>query len=61
MVICLEQVADLLMVQLMPLLLTVSCFNKIQIGFTFSVLAHVDNPGQMAAKLVCVVHLLVEF
>ena len=35
MVICLEQGADLHMAQLMPLPLTVSCFSKIQIGFTF--------------------------
>jgi len=35
MVICLERVADLHMSQLMPLPLTVSCFSKIQIGFTF--------------------------
>ena len=34
-VICLERGADLHMVQLMPLPLTVSCFSKIQIGFTF--------------------------
>ena len=33
MVICLEQGADLHMVQLMPLPLTVSCFSKIQFGF----------------------------
>jgi len=33
MVICLEQVADLHVFQLMPLPLTVSCFSKIQIGF----------------------------
>jgi len=32
--------ADLHMAQLMPLPLTVSCFSKIQIGFTFLVLAH---------------------
>jgi len=32
MVICLGQSADLHMVQLMPLPLTVSCFSKIQIG-----------------------------
>jgi len=37
MVICLERGADLHMVQLMPLPLTVSCFSKIQIGFTFLV------------------------
>jgi len=34
-VICLEQGADLHMVQLMPLPLTVSCFSEIQISFTF--------------------------
>jgi len=36
MVICLERGADLHMFQLMPLPLTVSCFNEIQIGFAFS-------------------------
>ena len=36
-VMCLEQGADLHTVQLMPLPLTVSCFSKIQIGFTFLV------------------------
>jgi len=35
MVICLERGAYLHMAQLMPLPLTVSCFSKIQIGFTF--------------------------
>ena len=35
-VICLERGADLHMVQLMPLPLTVSCFRKIQLGFTGS-------------------------
>ena len=39
-VICLERGADLHMTQLMPLLLTVSCFSKIQIRFTFLVPAH---------------------
>jgi len=34
-VICLERGADLHMAQLMPLPLIVSCFSKIQIGFTF--------------------------
>jgi len=34
-VICLERGADLHMAQLMPMPLTVSCFSKIQIGFTF--------------------------
>ena len=37
MVICLERGADVHMAQLMPLPLTVSCFSKIQIGFTFLV------------------------
>ena len=46
MVICLEQGADLHIAQLMPVPLTVSCFNKIQIGFTFLVLAHPDSSGQ---------------
>jgi len=36
-VICLERGADLHMTQQMPLPLTVSCFSKIQIGFTFVV------------------------
>jgi len=35
MVICLEGGADLHMVQLTPLPLTVSCFSKIQIGLSF--------------------------
>ena len=54
MVICLEQGADLHMAQLMPLPLTVSCFSTIQIDFTFLVPAHTGNPGQRAAKRVCV-------
>ena len=54
MVICLERGADLHMAQLMPLLLTVSCFSKIQIGFTFLVLARPGSPGQRAVKRVCV-------
>ena len=54
MIICLEQGADLHMAQLMPLPLTVSCFSKIQIGFTFLVPAHLGNPGQRAVKRVCV-------
>ena len=54
MVICLERGADLHMSQLMPLPLTVSCFGKIQIGFTFLVLAHPGSPGQRAVKRVCV-------
>ena len=46
MVICLEQDADLHMAQLMPLPLTVSCFSKIQIGFTSLVLAHLGSPDK---------------
>ena len=49
-----ERGADLHMAQLMPLPLTVSCFSKIQIGFTFLVLAHPGSPGQRAVKRVCV-------
>ena len=46
MVVCLERGADLHMAQLMPLPLTVSCFSKIQIGFTFLVPAHLGSPGK---------------
>ena len=46
MVICLERGADLHMVQLKPLPLTVSCFSKIQIGFTFLVPAHPGSLGK---------------
>jgi len=42
------------MAQLMPLPLTVSCFSKIQIGFTFLVPAHLGSPGQRAVKQMCV-------
>jgi len=42
------------MVQLMPLPLTVSCFSKIQIGFTFLVPAHLGSPGKGAVKRVSV-------
>ena len=42
------------MAQLIPLPLTDSCFSKMQIGFTFLVLAHLGSPGQMAVKRVCV-------
>ena len=54
MVICLERDADLHTAQPMPLPLTVSCFSKIQIGFTFLVPAHLGSPGQRAVKRVCV-------
>jgi len=53
-VICLEQGADLHMAQLMPLPLTVSCFSKIQIGFTFLVPAHTGSPGQKGSLNGCV-------
>ena len=53
-VICLEQGADLHMAQLMPLLLTVSCSSKIQIGFTFLVPAYPGSHGKRAVKRVCV-------
>ena len=46
MVICLERGADLHMAQLMPLPLIVSCFSKIQIGFTFMVPADPGGPGE---------------
>jgi len=42
------------MAQLMPLLLTVSCCSKIQIGFTFLVPAHPGSPRQRAVKRACV-------
>ena len=48
-VICLERDADL------PLPLTVSCFSKIQIGFTFLVPAYPGSPRHRAVKRVCVV------
>jgi len=54
MVICLERGADLHMAQMMPLPLTISCFNKIQIGVTFLVPAHPGSLGQRAVKRVCV-------
>ena len=54
MVKCLQRGADLHMAQLMPLPLTVSCFSKIHIGFTFLVLAHPGSPGKRDVKHVCV-------
>jgi len=54
MVICLERGADLHTAQLMTLPLTVSCFSKIQIGFTFLVPAHPGSPRKRAVKRVCV-------
>jgi len=54
MFICLERGTDFHTAQLMPLPLTVSCFSKIQIGFTFLVPAHPGSPGQRAVNRVCV-------
>ena len=54
MVICLELGGDLHMAQLMPLPLTVSCFSKIQIGFTFLVPAHPGSPRTKGPLNVCV-------
>ena len=48
MVICLVRGADLHTAH------TFSCFNKIQIGFTFLVPAHLGSPRQRVAKCVCV-------
>ena len=61
MVICLERSADLHMAQdgtatHMPLLLTVSCFSKIQIGFTFwyRLTRVVPEKGPLNGCVVCV-------
>jgi len=43
-VICVERGADLHVARLMPLPLTVYCFSKIQIGFTFLLPAHLGSP-----------------
>jgi len=53
-VICLERDADLHLARLMPVPLTVSCFSKIQIDFTFLVPAHPGSPRKRAVKQVCV-------
>ena len=58
MVICLERGVDLHTAQLMPLPLTVSCFSKIQIGFTFLVPAQPGSPGKRAVKRVLLLLLL---
>jgi len=57
--VCLERGADLHMAQLMPLPLTVSCFSKNPIGFTFLVPAHPGSPGKRAIRQVCVCVFLV--
>ena len=49
-----SEVQTCIMAQLMPLPLTVSCFSKIQIGFTFLVPDHLGSPGKRAVKRVCV-------
>ena len=46
MVICLERGAELHIAQRTPLPLAVSCFSKIQIGFTFLVPARLGCPGK---------------
>jgi len=53
MVICLERGTDFHLAQLIPLPLTVSCFSKIQIGFTFLVPTDLSSPGKRAIKQVC--------
>jgi len=53
-VICLERGADLHMVQLMPLPLTISCFSKIEVGFIFLVPVYPGSPGRRAVKRACV-------
>ena len=50
----LEQGADLHTAQLMPLPFTVSCFSKIQTGFTYLIPAHPGSTGQRAVKRECV-------
>jgi len=54
MVICVEHGADLHMSQRISLPVAVSCFSKIEIGFTFLVSAHAGSPGIRAIKHVCV-------
>ena len=56
MVICMEQRADLHMAQLMTLPITVSCFSKIQIGFTFLVPAHLGSPKKGLLNVCVCVH-----
>ena len=54
MMMMMERGADLHTAQLIPLSLTVSCFSKIQISFTFLVQAHLGSHGQRAVRQVCV-------
>jgi len=60
-VVYLEQGADLHMAQLMPLPLTVFCFSKIQIGFTFLVPARPGSPGKGPLTGVCVYSVFIIF
>ena len=55
-VICLQRGADLHMAHLMPLPLTVSCFSKIQIGFTclFRLTWVVQDKGPLNGCVCCV-------
>ena len=62
MVICQERDADLHMAQLMPLPLTVSCFSKSQIGFTFEPVVLEKGPLNVCVRAracVCVCELCV--
>jgi len=52
-VVCLEHGADLHMAQLMPVPLTVSCFSKIRISFTYLVPAHPGSPRKRGVERVC--------
>jgi len=52
-VVCLERSADLHIAQLMPLPLTISCFSKIQIGFTFLVPVDQDKGPLNGCVCVC--------
>ena len=58
-VICLERGWDLHMAQLMPLPLTVSCFSKIQTGFTFLVPARRVVAERGPGRRVCYYYLKV--
>jgi len=49
-VICLERDAELHTAQLMPLPLTVSCFRKIQTGFTFRSLSLVMTECSLSGR-----------
>ena len=61
MVICLERAAESHMAQLMPLPLTISCFSKIRIGFTFLVPAHLVCPGKGPLNGCCCCSILTSY